>query len=221
MAENSFIAPEGTYTYLEEHRPLHVTVSPLNAAQYPTRISTVVIRFPAAKAVPPAQGITSLLVGGKDGRTKDKERINEREKETFKDGRDSLSSSDAQDERETAPDTLQDTTNPSVTDAQSSGVQYTTPTLFSPAMPSGKRKSISRRKVPKHSIKSTNSSFVTRQQSVENLSKVLSNLTGEVTFLFYNASKSFIWTQVSTKLKVRLHSPSSSHSQETSIGTTG
>lgn len=63
-----------------------------------------------------------------------------------------------------------------------------------------KRKTISR---PKHSIRTTSSSFVTRLQTAEGLTRTLANKQGDVTFMFYNALKSFFWTEVGVKAKVR------------------
>ena len=65
--------------------------------------------------------------------------------------------------------------------------------------PSAKRKTVSR---PKHSIRTTSSSFVTRLQTAEGLTRTLANKQGDVTFMFYNALKSFFWTEVGIKAKV-------------------
>ena len=65
--------------------------------------------------------------------------------------------------------------------------------------PSAKRKTVSR---PKHSIRTTSSSFVTRLQTAEGLTRTLGNKQGDVTFMFYNALKSFFWTEVGVKAKV-------------------
>jgi len=62
-----------------------------------------------------------------------------------------------------------------------------------------KRKTVSR---PKHSIRTTSSSFVTRLQTAEGLTRTLANKQGDVTFMFYNALKSFFWTEVGVKAKV-------------------
>ena len=72
--------------------------------------------------------------------------------------------------------------------------------------PSAKRKTVSR---PKHSIRTTSSSFVTRLQTAEGLTRTLANKQGDVTFMFYNALKSFFWTEVGVKAKVcpRFYSP--------------
>ena len=65
--------------------------------------------------------------------------------------------------------------------------------------PGAKRKTVSR---PKHSIRTTSSSFVTRLQTAEGLTRTLANKQGDVTFMFYNALKSFFWTEVGVKAKV-------------------
>lgn len=57
---------------------------------------------------------------------------------------------------------------------------------------------------PKHNIRTTSSTFLTRVQSAEGLIKSLQTKQGEATYLFYNHVKSFIWTEVGTKTKVSL-----------------
>lgn len=206
----SFVAPEGSYTFLEEHKASTLSVSGINAAAYPTRISTITIRF-HAKATGSGPGFTALLGGVnlKDARSKDKEKEKEREKEAInkeREGRDSYSSSDNGNEERDPNQEMpavagsnQDTAVNS-TQGESNGAQFTPPTLFTPAMPGGRRKSQSARKM--QSIRTTNSSFVTRLQSAEGLNKLMANQSGDTTFLFFNASKSFVWTQVGQKLKV-------------------
>ena len=71
--------------------------------------------------------------------------------------------------------------------------------LFGGPSQVGKKKSIAR---PKHNMRTTSSTFITRLQNVDNLSRNLSSKQGETTFLFYNSSKSFIWTEAGNKAKV-------------------
>lgn len=195
--ESTFVAPEGVWTLTEQHIP-PIIQSHLPSTQqlYPTRISTISVKFPAKGG---AQGFTSLLGGG--GKAKD----SEKDKRDLKDKKagyeDSVSSSEGQDdgpsdlpmdpdlERERDPSPLQ---------------QPLPASLFSPGpdTPLNKKKSVRR---PKHNIRTTSSSFVTRIQSAEGLNKILANKVGETTFLFYNAAKSFFWTEVGTKSKVRWH----------------
>lgn len=130
----------------------------------------------------------SLLGGGKENRNKDKLRDADKEDRT---GRDSVSSSEHPDEPATdAP-----------IDAPLSQATSETavPTLFSSTSAPGKKKSISR---PKHNIRTTSSSFVTRLQTAEGLSKTLQSKAGDSTFVFYNAAKSFFWTEAGVKAKV-------------------
>lgn len=208
----SFVAPEGAYNFLEEHKPPHIVPTAANAAQYPTRISSVTIRFPTKSSAGP--GFTALLGGNKDSRAKEKEKEKDKEKDASTNNahkdkdrdkdrtdrdkdreRDSFSSSDNEDReinQESSTAVAETAVNPTAAPT----------TLFSPTIgpASGKRKSMASRKM--QSIKTTSSSFVTRLQTVEGLNKILGHQTGEATYLFYNSSKSFIWTQVGQKMKV-------------------
>ncbi|KAG8808738.1 hypothetical protein FRC17_003804 [Serendipita sp. 399] len=215
-----FVAPEGSYSFLEEHKPHLVTVSAVNAALYPTRISSITIRFQTKAASGVAPGLTALLGGVKDARAKEKEKERERErekeaaglasgKEKERDGRESVSSSEnGLDDRELGDlTTLATATQETAvnTPAVDSSVNIPGPphfaptTLFPPPVTSNRRRSQTSRKM--QSIRTTSSSFVTRLQTMEGLSKALGNQSGEATYLFYNASKSFIWTQIGQKGK--------------------
>lgn len=215
-APAQFVAPEGAYTYLEEHKPQHLTVSGANAAQYPTRISTATIRF-QTKASSATPGLTALLGGGKDTKAKEKERDKENlgtsTAENKDRDRESVSSSDNGDDRDGAGDLnvpLQDSgatnANTSAGEAGTSSnnggqqqPQFTPTALFLPALNGVRRRNTSTRKM--QNLRTTSSSFVTRLQTVEGLSKLIGHQSGDVTYLFYNASKSFIWTQAGLKLK--------------------
>jgi hypothetical protein len=206
----SFIAPEGAYTYLEEHKPLHLTVTNANASSFPTRTSSITIRF-HAKSNTAGPGLTALLGGVKDSRAKDKEKEREkqlekeREKEAAaavnKDGGESHSSSEnGFEERDATGDISAEATGTTPTDGRNAS-QYPPTTLFSPPIGTiGRNRSHSTRKM--QNIRTTSSSFVTRLQTMEGLTKLLAQQVGDATFLFYNASKSFIWTQVGLKTKV-------------------
>lgn len=205
---HSFVAPEGSYTFLEEHKASTLIVSPLNAAAYPTRISTITIRFQAKTTTGPGPGLTALLgsVNLKDTRAKEKEKEKEREKEAItkdrdREGRDSYSSSDNANEEATNQESVTQDTAVNSTTTEGNGTQFAPPTLFTPATPRGRRKSQSVRKM--QSIRTTSSSFVTRLQTVEGLNKLMANQSGDATFLFFNASKNLVWTQVGQKMKVR------------------
>ncbi|KIM23979.1 hypothetical protein M408DRAFT_27426 [Serendipita vermifera MAFF 305830] len=203
----SFVAPEGAYNFLEEHKPQHLTVSGMNASSYPTRISSITIKF-QAKANSTGPGLTALLGGVKDSRAKDKEKEREKEREkeavaaaVTKDGGESYSSSEnGAEERDITGDfPAEGAANPSVSPESNlnrNGSQYPPPaTLFSSPTSSntGRKRSHSTRKM--QNIRTTSSSFVTRMQTMEGLTKQLAQQVGDATFLFYNASKSFIWTQ--------------------------
>lgn len=184
---DSLVAPEGVYSMTEEQKPPppHANL-PSTQQVYPTRLSTVIVNFPLPKASTP--GFTALLGGAikpKEPEKRDKKATNNNNNGYD----DSLSSSDQGDE-------ISDPADPD------NVAPLQTPTsLFSPGLPDplGKKKSTRR---PKHNIRTTSSSFVTRLQSMENLNRHLSSKTGEVTFMFYNAAKSFFWTEVGSKLKV-------------------
>jgi hypothetical protein len=163
-----------------------------------------------------SQGLSALLGGNKDRDRKEKERgkgrgeEKEREKEREKRGpyEESVSSSEPEDPGADATKDHGAAGPPSESDAAlMSPVPPTPPilptSLFSPsgAATTNRKKSVRR---PKHNIRTTSSSFVTRLQSAEGLNKILAAKQGDVTFLFYNAMKSFYWTEIGLKAKVGL-----------------
>ncbi|KAI0320754.1 WD40 repeat-like protein [Amylostereum chailletii] len=186
--DSTFVAPEGVYSVTEEHKPIPVTHTappPL----YPTRLATVTVRFPASKQGTP--GLGQLLGGGKDFW---KDRVPAKE-----DGV-SVSSSDTPD----------DNTTPDASNAQESlpqspvvGPEHHHPHhgLFThhPHIHSnGKRKTASR---PRHNMRTTSSTFITRLHGTEGLSKTLQSKQGDVTYLFYNSAKNFYWLEAGNKIK--------------------
>ena len=218
--DSTFVAPEGVYSVIEEHRPSttnpHVTNTNVPPASYPTKLSTILIRYPAHNKASGSQAFAQLLGGGKEkdakkdkGKTDDagKDKDNHlkpppRERE---DGA-SLSSSDTQDDAgNVSPDLSAG--SPPVPDGQNTPAHEHLNTIFSTHSPtsvtSGKKKASTR---PKHSIRTTSSTFVSRVQTAEGLAKHLQSRQGEVTYAFYNHTKSFIWTEVGSKVKVCLPS---------------
>ncbi|KAH9952078.1 WD40 repeat-like protein [Amylocystis lapponica] len=192
-SDSTFVAPEGVYSVTEEHKPSTVGQHTVTAAPilFPTRISTAAVRFPASKGVNPP-GLSTLLGGNREkDYKKDKAPTNLRERE---DGL-SVSSSEEPDEGNHSPEL----SNPPMPDILS------TPTMphdshnniFSHG-PSGKKKTVSR---PKHNMRTTSSTFITRVHSVDNLNKTLQSKQGETTFLFYNSAKCFVWTEAGAKVK--------------------
>src|SRR5215471_15630779 len=185
--ESTFVAPEGVYSLTEEHKPSPLHTNPINNPPiYPSRVSSIVVQFPSpSKQANNAPGFAQLLVGGgnKDNR-KDKQQqqpVNKPEKsETSKDDGASLSSS------ETLDDVGSDLPPQQETLASPTGAH----TLFSHPPAIGKKKNVSR---PKHSIRTTSSTFITRLQSAEGLTKTLQSKQGDCTFLFYNLAKNFFW----------------------------
>lgn len=210
-----FVAPEGVYSLTDEHKqPPSALTQPslIGAAQYPTRLATVSIRYPAAPAASsraPAPGFAQLLGAGSK---KDKEKEKEKEKErltvvTQTDGH-SVSSSDD------ALDTAVDPNAAAASNLDPPTALFTDPALLTPATPSsasaaagtpgssGKRKSMIR---PKQNIRTTSSTFITRVQNSEGFPKTLHAryaAGGEATFMFYNYGKTFMWVDVDAKNKV-------------------
>ncbi|KAF8891256.1 catabolite repression protein creC [Infundibulicybe gibba] len=187
--ESTFVAPEGVYTVTEEHKPSLIQVHALSAGPviYPTRVSSIIVRYPAQKHGG-APGFAQLLGGGNKEAKKDKPvhpNVKDRE-----DGA-SLSSSDTPDESDPVP------SQENV--AAGSSLSHEPHTLFSPHLAAlGKKKHASR---PKHNIRTTSSAFVTRAQMADGLAKILQSKQGDVAFLLYNISKSFLWVEAGSKAR--------------------
>jgi hypothetical protein len=192
-SESTFVAPEGVYSVTEEHKPspLH-TNAVSNAPIYPTKVSSVVVQFPAHKHGN-APGFAQLLGGNKENK---REKVQKPDKGESKEDGISLSSSDKTDEANETHIPDPPTQEPGLA---SPSVPLGSHTLFAPPAP-GKKKHVSK---PKHSIRTTSSTFITRLQSAEGLTKILQSKQGECTFLFYNLAKSFFWVEVGFKTKVR------------------
>jgi catabolite repression protein CreC len=205
--DSTFVAPEGVYSVTEEHKPTAHTINAVPTL-YPTRLSTAVIRFPATKSA--AQGLAQLLGGG-GSRDKEGKKDKEREKDKLLRPEDaSISSSDTED----SP--LQSNPDASTSISPESATQ----TLFSPTRPSvGSRRRTATR--PKHNMRTTSSTFITRLHTVEGLGRVLQGKTGDITFLFYNSAKSFFWTEAGSKAKVGAMSDSSSGRSDVVAGAVG
>ena len=176
-SETTFVAPEGVYSVTEEYKPAPAHLHPVSnsAPPHPTKLSTITVRFPATKQGG-APGFAQLLGGNRDTK-----------RDKGQDGN-SLSSSDTPEDSLPSPEiTVQD--NPAVNEI---------PSLFSPTAAAGKKKAVSR---PKHNIRTTSSTFISRLQSAEGLAKAMQAKQGDVTFLFYNSAKSFLWVEVGSKSK--------------------
>ncbi|KAF9246391.1 WD40 repeat-like protein [Melanogaster broomeanus] len=200
-SDSAFVAPEGVYSVTEEHKPPTTSASSSSAAStYTTHLSTVIVRFNHSKHAS-SPGLAQLLGANltKDSRKdKDKEREKGKERDKEKPILDerSLSSSDTLDDNPTSPDA----TSPQTTHVQDS-IASPEPQhkLFAHPSISGKKKSNYSK--PKHNMRTTSSSFITRMQSAEGLSKILASKQGDVTFVFYNTGKTFLWYEVGTKAK--------------------
>lgn len=197
--DSTFVAPEGVYSVTDEHKqtPAQSYAMNIGTAVYPSRVSSAIVRFPAPKQGS-APGFAQLLGGGGKSEPKKDRAVNSKDRE---DGV-SLSSSDTPDESDPQPSASQEPAAGTST--------YEPHTLFShPA--SAKKKTTAR---PKHNIRSTSSTFVTRVHTVEGLSKALQSKQGDVTFLFYNLAKSFAWIDAGSKSKV------SSQTSSTTVAST-
>lgn len=194
--ESTFVAPEGVYSVTEEHKPNPLAQHTIAAAPilYPTRISTVSVRFSVNKPTN-SPGLSQLLGGGREKEVK-KEKVVAKERER----EDGVSVSSSDDPDDGSPDA---SSVPAHDGAASTPTipheQPSTPFALTPAT-IGKRKSAPR---PKHNMRTTSSTFITRLQNADNLSRSLQSKQGDTSFLFYNAAKTFVWTEAGTKLKVR------------------
>jgi len=217
--DSAFVAPEGVYSVIEEHRPSatnpHVNNTNVPPASYPTKLSTVLIKYPAHNKASGSQAFAQLLGGGKekdakkeksktDDAGKDKDNYLKPPAREREDGA-SLSSSDTQDDAgNVSPDLSAG--GPPVSEVANTPTHEHPNTIFSTHSPTntagGKKKASTR---PKHSIRTTSSTFVSRVQTTEGLAKHLQSRQGEVTYVFYNHLKSFIWIEAGSKVKVCLH----------------
>lgn len=187
--ESTFVAPEGVYTVTDEHKPSLIQSHAASAGPtiYATKVSTIIVRFPATKTGG-APGFAQLLGGNKDQKKDKGNGLKDRE-----DGV-SLSSNDTGDDGDQPSSSTQENSpaNPSVAQEPH--------TLFSPTPAAGKKKNVAR---PKHNIRTTSSTFITRIQTAEGLTKTLQSKQGDVTFLFYNQAKSYVWVEAGSKARVR------------------
>ncbi|KAI0782200.1 WD40 repeat-like protein [Abortiporus biennis] len=200
----TFVAPEGVYSVTEEHKPSQLGVHTVSAIpnSHSTKLTTVIVKYPATKNVANNQVLAQLLGGG--NRDREKEYKKEKEKTSSKDNKEDGVSASSSDTPDVEGQDITSTSSPIIPEATLNAhdqVQHNT--IFHQTGGSGssggKKKSSMAR--PKHNMRTTSSTFITRLQNVDNLSKYLQSKQGEVTFLFYNMAKSFIWTEVGSKLK--------------------
>lgn len=187
--EATFVAPEGVYSLTEEHKPAlaQILTTPV---LYPTNVSSVTIRVPPAKSQgggPP--GLAQFLGGNKDAK-KDKDK--DKNLAVLKEDGNSLSGSDTPDENDPLS-SVQETSSPTTASAPEQQ------SIFS-STAGGKKKHGTR---PKHNMRTTSSTFVTRIQTGEGWSKMLQSKQGDLTFLCYNVAKSFLVVESGSKAKVR------------------
>jgi hypothetical protein len=173
----TWVAPEGVYSLSEEHKPTGHIIN-ANANMFPTKLSTALVRFPAAKS---SAGFGALLGATKKDKDKDKEKPKADDAQSV--------SSEGTDGSPPGGDL---SSNPPADSGDP-------PSLFSQPPPGARKKSASR---PKHNMRTTSSTFITRLHTAEGLTRTLQAKTGDVSFLFYNSAKSFFWTEAGIKLKV-------------------
>ncbi|KZT09604.1 WD40 repeat-like protein [Laetiporus sulphureus 93-53] len=200
-SESTFVAPEGVYSVTEEHRPAGAGQHTVNAVPilFPTRVSAFTIRYPAKSTNSPV--FSQLLSGGREKEYK-KEK-NAATNQGLKEREDGASVSSSEDPDDASPDV---STAPGPENIRSSPViAHDSPnTIFSHAL-GGKKKAAAK---PRHSLKATSSTFITRLQNADNAQKSLQSRQGDATFLFFNSAKSFILTEAGTKVKeplARIH----------------
>lgn len=185
--ESAFVAPEGVYSVTDEHKPTPAQLAAVSAGPslYPTRVTHVVVKFAQAKQAA-SQGFANLLGGVGAGKDVKKDKAAK-----DKDDGVSLSSSDTPDEGD----------GPGLsTHPQDSPAPHEQNHIFSSApSANGKKKNFSR---PKHNIRTTSSTFITRIQTSEGLTKTLASKQGDVSFLLFNSAKTFSWIEVGSKAKV-------------------
>lgn len=190
--DSTFVAPEGVYSVTEEHKPtVSVGQHTVNAIPilYPTRLSAVTVRYPANKSAN-SPVFTQLLGGNREKESKkDKEKLPPK-------AEDGLSVSSSEDPDDGSPDV---STTPGDATKVSPMVGHDIPSNIFSHTSGGKKKAAAR---PKHNMRTTSSTFITRLQNVDNLHRNLQSKQGETTFLFYNSAKSFIWTEAGVKAKV-------------------
>ncbi|KAJ4475650.1 catabolite repression protein creC [Lentinula aciculospora] len=201
-SEATFVAPEGVYTVIEEHKPsvLQTHAAATSPISFPARVSVITVKYPV-KDKDKSGGGQSLaqLLGGNNHSKKEKIREKEKEKE---DGN-SLSSND------TPPDEHPDEyTAPASPTAHHTHTSTTSPTIFShhaqPISSVGKSKkplTPVKWSKPKSNMKTTNSTFITRTQHAEGFPRSLKDRDGDVTFFFYNQVKSVLWVEAGAKAR--------------------
>ena len=184
----SFVAPEGVYTVIDDHKPpLNLTIFG-GPAQYPTKVSTVLVRFPPHKQGG-TPGFAQLLGGGNKDSKREKPAAS-----ASKEREDGVSVSSS----ETPPDELDQSTSTQEHPPTTPSVVQEPRSLFSNPS-AGKRKHDSH---PKNNMRTTSSTFITRVQTSEGLTKTLQSKQGDATFLFFNVSKTCIWMEAGFKGKV-------------------
>lgn len=191
--DSTFVAPEGVYSVTEEHKSLPLTATGPQPI-YPTKLSTVIVRFPSSYKGG-APGLTQLLGGA--GKDFWKDRAAAPPGPAKEDGL-SVSSSETPEESNNSPDVSNVQDSSPVTPISPQDPPHHHHGLFHHQL-AGKKKALTR---PKHNMRTTSSTFITRLHSAEGLSRSLQAKQGEATYVFYNSAKNLYWVEVGAKTKV-------------------
>ena len=207
--DSTFVAPKGVYSIIEEHRVS--TFNPHALISQPTKLWTILIRYPAHNRASGSQALAPLPGGGKekdakkdkakaDDAGKDKDNHLEPPAREREDGI-SLSSNDSQGDAGNGSQDLP-AGSPPVPEASNTPAHACLNIIFSHSPPNttGSKKKASSR--PKYSIRATSSTFISRIQTAERPGKHLQSRQGKAAYVFYNHPKSSVWTEVGSKVKV-------------------
>lgn len=168
----TFVAPEGVYSLTDEIKA-PISSSPV-ASQQPTKLSTITVRYPQQGQKPVTPTVFGTFLGAAKEKTREKESSYELRREPDKT---SLSSSDRTEEDPSNPSNTNSTPPESALHDRDAPITPTTPANLNPPFSlnnygSGLTRSKSAAK-PKHNMRTTSSSFVTRVHTIENLNKYL------------------------------------------------
>ncbi|KAF5387580.1 hypothetical protein D9757_006586 [Collybiopsis confluens] len=180
----TFVAPEGVYTVIEEHKPSVLQTHAANTSplSFPARVSVITVKYPAGKDKGGGAQSFAHLLGGNNSKKEKEKAVKEKEDAT------SLSSSD-QDEQ------IDDFA------ASSSPTAHAPTTIFSQHASKKKPSTPTKWSKPKNNMKTTSSTFITRTQNAEGYPRNLKDREGDVTFFFYNQVKTVLWVEAGSKAK--------------------
>ncbi|KIK58319.1 hypothetical protein GYMLUDRAFT_45534 [Collybiopsis luxurians FD-317 M1] len=183
-SETTFVAPEGVYTVIEEHKPSVLQTHAANTSplSFPARVSVITVKYPAGKDKGSGGQSFAQLLGGNNSKKEKEKAAKEKEDGT------SLSSSDQDEQNDdfAAPSSPTAHTTPTPIFSHASKKKPSTPTKWSK---------------PKNNMKTTSSTFITRTQNAEGFPRILKDREGDVTFFFYNQVKTVLWVEAGSKAR--------------------